>query len=229
MQFNDSNPEKSVNHAEREQKYSKFNFLSSISLVCSIVSILCSSFLFYNFFTLQQELKTTRQTLNQVVVAPNSTSTSSTNQNSTPDTSTNQKSESVDLTSSPSSKELADPAKNQTTQSTNQTSTQVAEVKPGMYVRSGFAEKAQVELLQVNRIQNPNTGIKDLVNVRLRIRRVADEVLESDGVNTKNISGRDPFTSESYQPLIDYESLKTIMINDVPKGASVDAYVWLTH
>ena len=232
MQFNDSNPEKSVPHSEKQQRYSKLNFLSSISLICSIVSILCSSFLFYNFLTLQRELKTTRQTLNQVVAAPNSTSTSSTNQHSTSDSSTNQKSESVDIASS-SSKELANSAENQTTQSTNQTSVEVAEVKPGMYVNSGFDEKAQVELLQVNRIQNPNTGLKDLVNVRFRLRRVADEVLANDGISARKISAREPFTSEDYQPFVDSQrgadsmTENPIMLENIPKGGSVDAYVWL--
>lgn len=237
MQSSDSNPEKSATHTESQQPgQSKLRFLSNTGLAFSIVSVLCSSFVFYKFFELQQDLSTTRETVKQALNALNSAPTNPANQpsaspslatppanpeatNQVPDESTNPATQPANLTES------------QTTPATTESASVPTEVKPGEYVQPAFEEAAKVELLQVNRIQERNSGKTNVVNIRFRVRRVADIPLKSALISANRITGRHPTTSQDYKAhvsyLLKYEYQEPIDVLQINKGASVDAYVWL--
>jgi hypothetical protein len=121
-------------------------------------------------------------------------------------------------------------------------------IQPGQFVQYAFKNRAQVELLSVKRIKNPDNGQRNVVNVQMRVRR-----LGGGGVNIivpDQTIARNPETSEryeSYDRAADKAERKrarrdgteidrsgridrataAISLGLMKKGASVDGYVWM--
>lgn len=122
------------------------------------------------------------------------------------------------------------------------------EIQPGQFVQYAFKDKAQVELLSVKRIQNPDHGQRNVVNIQMWVRN-----LGGSGVNVivpDQTIARNPETNEryeSYDRVVDKagrEQARTdgteidrsgkidratgaISLGLVKAGSSVDGYVWL--
>lgn len=103
-----------------------------------------------------------------------------------------------------------------------------AEIKAGQFVQQAYGTKGEVELLSVKRIQDPETGNRDVVNVQMRIRRSADQVGATDIINVGETAARNPQTTESYKAVDMVEhSTGSVSLYQLRPNASADAYVWL--
>ena len=102
--------------------------------------------------------------------------------------------------------------------------------EPGSLVQPALEGKAEVTILGLERIQDPDQGTRDVVNVKLRLRRLADNVSAFDFVNVGGAIARQPGGGEvvTYDPVDPAKhSTGPISLEGIRKGASVDAYVWL--
>lgn len=101
-------------------------------------------------------------------------------------------------------------------------------IQPGQYLQPALGTKAQVELLSVKRIQDPELGTRDVVNVQMRVRRIEQErVYGSDVVNIGSTTARNPETSETYKAASFDRSTGSVSLFLMRAGSSADAYVWL--
>lgn len=101
-------------------------------------------------------------------------------------------------------------------------------IQPGLFVQPALGTKGQVELLSVKRIQDPELGTRDVVNVQMRIRRVESErVYGSDVINVSSATARNPETSETYKVASFDRSTGSVSLFLMRAGSSADAYVWL--
>jgi hypothetical protein len=83
-------------------------------------------------------------------------------------------------------------------------------------------------LLSLKRIKDPGTGNRDVVNLRMRVRRVAtDGVVGSDIISIGSTTARNPDTSETYKAVSLDRSTGTVSLFQVRANSSADAYVWL--
>jgi hypothetical protein len=102
------------------------------------------------------------------------------------------------------------------------------EITPGQFVQAAFGKEAQVELLSVKRIQNSESGQRDVVNVQMRIRRLApDDVYGDNSINVAATTARNPETSQTFEAVGLDRSTGPVSLSSMRKGASADAYVWL--
>jgi hypothetical protein len=103
------------------------------------------------------------------------------------------------------------------------------EIQPGQFVQPAFGTKARVELLSVKRIASPETGNRDVVNVQLRIRRLAaDDKLAGDvAIYLYNATARNSQTGDTYGAIGIDRSTGGVFLSEMRKDASADAYVWL--
>lgn len=180
------------------------NFLSGIAVVLSALAFILSGFTAYQVSGLRQEIESTNASMNNQTVAPASTAP-------TPG-----------VDSGNSSSQATAPVSNPVPPAN------AVGIQPGQFVQNAYGTKAQVELLAVKRIQDPEIGSRDVVNVQMRIRRVAEDVGGSNVINLGESSARNPDTSETYQP-VDFlkRSSGVISLFSMRRGASADAYVWL--
>lgn len=148
-------------------------FLSSLAVILSTLALICSGFAAYQVYTFQQTLSSKLAVSNTTVPTPN-----------TP-------------TQAPASAETPGASP----QTTTPTSTATNNIKPGEFVQPAFGNKGRVELLSVKRIKDPETGNRDVVNVQMRIRRVAAEnaVQGTDVITVSGTTARNPDTSVTYQ------------------------------
>lgn len=125
------------------------------------------------------------------------------------------------------------------------------EIQPGQFVQYAFKNKAKVELLSVQRIQNPETGARDLVNVKIRVYYLQGKAEITDDIKLHETIARNPDTSETYQSYyevvaqaveerekkegteLDRPDLKTgntgyIQLSLMKPGTSADGYVWMS-
>jgi hypothetical protein len=105
------------------------------------------------------------------------------------------------------------------------------DIQLGQFVQPALRNNAEVELLTVKRIQNPDIASRrDVVNVQFRVRRTGDPG-GGDGMYAFDTTARNPDTSEVYKAYGaadgNQRSTGNISMYKVSKGASVDAYVWL--
>ncbi|MBD2184667.1 hypothetical protein H6S82_07740 [Planktothrix sp. FACHB-1355] len=102
------------------------------------------------------------------------------------------------------------------------------EFQSGAFQQLAFGTKAQVELLSAKRIADPQTGNRDVVNVQMRIRRLADKVAANNLIPVGETTARNTVTSETYKAVNPRQNATgTISLSEIRPGASVDAYVWL--
>jgi hypothetical protein len=174
------------------------NFLSSIAIVLSLLASLFSGFTAYKVFTLEQKVRTLSNSV------------------------ANQKTDQTSSTQAGTTENL--PPQNAPSTPTN---TNTTSIQPGQFVRFALKDKAQIELLKVKRIKDPDTGTNDVVNVQFRVRRLAKDRQSLGIIDSYNITARNPDTSKTYKSLGVDRSSGSIVSNSVKSGASVDAYVWL--
>ncbi|MFN6562371.1 MAG: hypothetical protein RMY28_021620 [Nostoc sp. ChiSLP01] len=173
-------------------------FLSSVAVLLSTLALGCSGYVAYELFTLRETLNATNT---------NTLSNSTPTQVPSPTTTT-------------SSKEpIASPSPASATTSA---------IQPGQFVQPAFGNKAEVELLSAKRIKDPGTGNRDVINVQMRIRRLAiDGVVGSDIISVSSTTARNPDTSETYKGVALDRSTGSVSLFQVRPQASADAYVWL--
>jgi cytoskeletal protein RodZ len=113
----------------------------------------------------------------------------------------------------------------------------VAGIQPGQFVQPALESRAAVELLTVKRIQDPETGARDVVNVQFRVRRIGKAGARSI-ITPTNTTARNPNTGETYDSYrtagikadkkpSERRATSGVLLLTVKEGASVDAYVWL--
>ncbi|MEH2288934.1 hypothetical protein [Nostoc sp.] len=101
-------------------------------------------------------------------------------------------------------------------------------ISPGQFVQPAFGKKAEVELLSAKRIKDPETGNRDVVNVQMRIRRLAtDGIVGSDIISVASTTARNPDTSVTYKGVALNRSTGSVSLFPVRPQASADAYIWL--
>lgn len=173
------------------------NFLSGMAVVLSILSLGFSGFTAYQVFTLQDK----------IAAISNNASNSASN-TPPPETSASPV--------SPAASDTAVPAPTATTG-----------IQPGQFVQSAIGTKGRVELLAVKRITDPEAKTRDVVNVQMRIRRLASEVTPNDAINVGGTKARNPDTSETYEAVSYKRSSGSVNFYFIRPNASSDAYVWL--
>lgn len=175
-------------------------FLSGVAVLLSTLALLCSGYAAYEIFTL-------RQTLNATKTASNTVSTQA-------PTSTTPTASSPQPTASPLS-------------ATTQAAANSA-IQPGQFVQPAFGNKAEVELLSAKRIKDPETANRDVVNVQMRVRRLAtDRVGGGDIISIASTTARNPETSVTYKGVALDRSTGSVSLFQLRPKASADAYVWV--
>jgi hypothetical protein len=186
------------------------NFLSGMAIVLSLLMSLFSAFTAYRVFNLEKQVGA----LSQSTATQQTTGGTNAASNPLPQT-----------IPSPIESPSSPPAVN------------TAGIQPGQFIQPAFENKAQVELLTVKRIQDPETGTRDVVNVQFRVRRMGRAGAKS-GMVPSNTTARNPDTGETYdsyrragikadkRPSED-RATPLILLLTVKEGASVDAYVWM--
>ncbi|NMF62753.1 hypothetical protein [Brasilonema octagenarum] len=186
-------------------------FLSSVAVLLSTLALLCSGYTAYQVFTLQQTLN--------VASAGNRNATTSTLKTSSSET-----------TAAPNttSKSPEAPASSSPTTTAQSTASAGSAIKPGEFVQPSFGKKAEVELLSLNRIKDPETRNRDVVNLQMRIRRLAtDGINPGESVGVYSTTARNPDTSETYKGVDVKRSTGSVDLSSLRPQASADAYVWL--
>ncbi len=184
------------------------NFLSGIAVILSILAIIGSGFSAYQVFELREELNAIANLKSGSTPIGEPTSSPTPDADSTP-------------TVSPTS--TASPVLTPT----NATNTN-AKIQPGQFVQPAFNSKAQVELLSVRRVADPETGSRNVVNMQFRIRRVASPTdPDIDVLNPSAITARNPNTNETYKAVSPKRATPSVDFGSIGQGASADAYVWL--
>ena len=102
------------------------------------------------------------------------------------------------------------------------------EFQPGAFKQLAYGTKAEIELLSAKRTQDPQTGNRDVVNLQMRIRRLAANLSPNNTINVGETTARNFVTSETYKAVNPREnSTGSVSLSDIRSGASADAYVWL--
>lgn len=102
-------------------------------------------------------------------------------------------------------------------------------IQPGQFVQNALGTKAQVELLSLKRIKDPEAGTNDIVNVQMRVRRMTTQNPSGlDMINIGTTTARNPDTSETYKA-VDFikRSTGVVSLIQMRPRSSVDGYVWL--
>ena len=99
-------------------------------------------------------------------------------------------------------------------------------------MQPAIGTKAEVELVTVQRIQDPATQARDVVNVQMRVRRTAPQtetINYGEGLlYPTETTARNPQTSEVYQPVDKVKrGTPSVAVSQLAAGSSADAYVWL--
>ncbi len=94
--------------------------------------------------------------------------------------------------------------------------------------RKAYGRLAEVVLLRVNRIKDPESGTDDLVNVQVRVKRLGDKLLGNEFINFHGVTARNVDTSETYEAArLTSGASEPVSLPLLKRGASGDAYVWL--
>ncbi|MCC5660553.1 hypothetical protein LC608_26955 [Nostoc sp. XA010] len=116
----------------------------------------------------------------------------------------------------------------QTTNSPSPATATTSAINPGQFVQPAFGKKAEVELLSAKRIKDPETGNRDVVNLQMRIRRLAtDGVVGGNIISVASTTARNPETSVTYKGVALNRSTGSVSLFQVRPQASADAYIWL--
>ena len=175
-------------------------FLSGVAVLLSTLALACSGYAAYEIFTLRQTLNATKTASNIVPTqVPSPIATAST---------------APEPTASPLSASTQVPA--------------TSAIQSGQFVQPAFGNKAEVELLAAKRIKDPQTANRDVVNVQMRIRRLAAEaVAGGDIISIASTTARNPDTSVTYKGVAPDRSTGSVSLSQLRPKASADAYVWV--
>lgn len=100
--------------------------------------------------------------------------------------------------------------------------------QPGQRIQPARDAKGEVELLSAQRIADPESGTRDIVNVQFRVRRLSENVSAYDFINIGGTTGNNPDTNETFNPVDPVKrSTGPVSLEGMRKGASADAYVWI--
>lgn len=188
------------------QRIQTNKILSSLAIALSSLALLLSGYTALQLAGLRNEIIALREAQTAAMAPAPSPELTPANPNAVlPETSTQPQS----TTSSPAS-------------------TATTAIQPGQFVQNAYGTKAKVELLSAKRIQDPETGMRDVVNVQMRIRRVGPDVVGTDLISLGETAARNPDTSETYQPVDAVRrSSGVVSLFQMRQGASADAYVWM--
>ena len=215
MEAQDQNPNRPTVYKEAQRNRNKTIFLLSVlsgfSVALSILACLISGYTAQQVSALRQTIEASnRAALNSQISAP---------PRSMPDQATDGANLSPQTT-------VPTPSPLQTTETS--TTGETTAIQPGQFVQNAFGTKAQVELLSVKRIKDPELGTRDVVNVQMRIRRSATDTGPNiDSLTIADTTARNPDTSETYKAVSFDRSTGSVSMLTMKRGASADAYVWL--
>ncbi|MEB3181650.1 MAG: hypothetical protein VKL59_21840 [Nostocaceae cyanobacterium] len=200
-------------------------FLSSVSVLLSTLALICSGFAAYQVYTWRQTLLTSRVE-NRSVISPNPISSSPAVTPISPVSPgvSPQSATTISPLAATSPSPTVTPAK---TPLASPTPTPAVEIKPGQFVQPAFGNKVQVELLSLKRIKDPQTGNRDVVNLQMRVRRLAENITPADAIDVYGTTARHPDTSETYKGVSVQRSTGNVVLAPIRPNASADAYVWL--
>lgn len=192
-----------VVYAKRSHGHGGLSFLTMLALLLSLLSLGLSGYLAYRLLDLQQAFGTVNDALNRGT---------SPRTNPNPEPSASQPSTASPQNASPSATGTV--------------------IQPGQFVQAAIENKAQVELVAVNRIQNPNTGLRDFVNIQFRVKRTAPQnqpIDYSQGVIFPGeTTARNPSSGETYEAVDRMRwATSNVAVSDLKSGATADAYVWM--
>ncbi|WP_146087176.1 hypothetical protein [Chroococcidiopsis sp. TS-821] len=177
--------------------------LSRFAIALSTVAIIFSSLTLARVFILQREVEELENSIEQLTTAPSPTATTSPSNPIDSNIPTPPPAVALDSTAAPSP---------------------TATLEPGRFVQPALSNKAQVQLIQVNRIP----GQFDVVNIQMRIRALEPNIPLSDIINLNDTTASNPGTNETYK-VISGESTGIVSLGALQSAnqTTVDAYVWL--
>ena len=79
-------------------------------------------------------------------------------------------------------------------------------IAPGEMFKLAFDNKARIELIRVNRIENRESGKKDLINIQYQVRKIDDGVATNDLIHPNGITGRNLEDSSIYNVVLGHQS-----------------------
>ena len=97
-------------------------------------------------------------------------------------------------------------------------------IQEGQFVKNGLEGSLEVEIVKVKRIQNPDTGKRDVVTVSFRIKRIQEE-FPKPLLYPKAAKTRNPDTFEEY-PTVRDKHTTSVQLSQLPRDAWADAYFW---
>lgn len=178
------------------------NFLSGIAVVFSALAFLLGGFSAYQVFTLQQKISDLSNTISEKA----------------------ERSSTLNPQTQTVPTESSTPSVGDSNVSSNNG------IQPGQYVQKALGTKAEVELLKVKRIKDPELGTFDVVNVQMRVRRLTTDNVNvvTDNIFVGQTTARNPDTNETYKAVDAIKrSTGSISLLNLRPRSSVDAYVWL--
>jgi hypothetical protein len=190
------------------------NFFSGVAVILSLLAGITGAFTVFKLASLEQQVEALNQAITnqqQAQLTPN--------QGRTAETASSQGLDSITSNTSPTP------------------DSSIANIQPGQFVQPALESRAKVELLTVKRIQDPETGARDVVNVQFRVRRMGKAGAGSV-ITPVNTTARNPNTGETYDSYrtagikadkkpSENRATSSVRLLTVEEGASVDAYVWL--
>jgi hypothetical protein len=192
--------------------------LSGTAIIISLAASLISGFTIYKMSTIEKKVDQLSSIEKKVDQLTQYTATQSkTVTNPTP----------VEVTSNTTSNTIEQNV------NTTPVPVSVSEIQPGQFINNALKDNAQVELLSVKRIPNPETNVRDIVNVQFRVRSLKEAHPSRFGVliSPLGTAARNPDTSEAFKTarVRDRQTYTgTIPVGtEIAKGGSADAYVWL--
>jgi len=187
------------------------NFLSGAAVMLSMIALLFSGFAVYQVFEMQQTLTTVSNSQKPTTATSNLSPV-----NPAPSPSDTNPSPTASTTTLPSAT-LAPSATPQATVIPNK-----------QLVQPVVDSQAQIELVAVKRIQDPQTGRQDIVNVLMRVHRLADNLPTATIIPVRQTTARNVTTNEIYKSVNSAKSsTEKVVLSGIRKGAFAEAYVWL--
>lgn len=100
-------------------------------------------------------------------------------------------------------------------------------VQPGQYIQPALGDIARIEILSVERVQNPATGTRDVVDVQMRVQRVGDRARASDILNLNDTTARSANTNVIYQTVNRDQAGGAVSLFQISPGSAAEVNVQL--
>lgn len=187
------------------------DFLSGLAVVLSTLAFIVSGFNAYQIAGLRGEIQLANNTApepaNSTIgsPAPSAQTGNSASPNSAPATNTQTATTTAPVQASPSN----------------------STVQPGQYIQPALGDIAQIEILSVRRVQNPETGTRDVVDVQMRVQRVGDRARASDIINLNDTTARSADTNVIYQTVNRDQAGGAVSLFQISPGSAAEVNVQL--